>query len=360
MSEKEIEEKIDEQITLCKYAYNKMYELPKKSNLKQFSKEVGFDGLSLKDAAFIAADALFEADKFDKGYINSAAIFISYEETKFFDSNDNVFLYVNEIGNIELVTTWAEENVEVELYKSFAFDSLDTKYIQQQANDVLLEASNRFKAIRTPSLNNVKVMLTGEYVKRYFNHFAYKLSNDAIYANESNYAYNQSIQSGNKCDLITMRFESTLKGSTLGRPFDDEGIALKRLNLYEKGVVKNFYGSNAISQYLDKPVNGNYKNLIVNAGTLQKEDLNEENYLEIMSLSDFDIDTVTGDFASEIRLACLHLKNKNKQYVTGGSISGNVYESLNVVRFSNETNQINNFVGPSKVLLDYVKIGSGE
>ena len=93
MTIEEVENKINEQIELCKYTLNKAYKLPKKSNIKPVYKEREFENYSLKEAAFVAADALFEADKFNKGYINSAEIFINYEETRYFDSNDNVFLY---------------------------------------------------------------------------------------------------------------------------------------------------------------------------------------------------------------------------------------------------------------------------
>lgn len=360
MNKDELERKIKEQIELSRYTLNELYTLPKKSNLKPVSKEVGFSGHSLKEAAFIAADALFEADKFDKGYINSSEVFIGCEETKFFDSNGNVFLYMNEFGKIEFITTWAEKDEEVELYKYFEFDNLDTNFIQNQANEKLLESSCRIKASLTPELNNCKVLLTGDYVKTFFMHFAYKVKNDAVYTHISDYKIGQNLQqNAHKADLLSIHLEPTLKNSTKGRPFDDEGIALKRLNIIEKGIIKNFWGSNAVSQYLNKPVFGTYQNVVANAGTLQKEELEEENYLEIITLSDFDIDPITGDFGSEIRLAYLYLRNKERMIVTGGSISGNIYQSLDTVRFSNETNQLNNFIGPQKMLLEKVNINKG-
>ena len=61
MNEEEVKAKIDEQIFLAKYTLNQGYNLPKKVNLKPVTKEKNFSGYSLKEAAFIAADALFEA-----------------------------------------------------------------------------------------------------------------------------------------------------------------------------------------------------------------------------------------------------------------------------------------------------------
>lgn len=358
MSIEEVKEKIDEQIELAKYTLNKVYNMPKKANIKPIYKEFGFENHTLKEAAFIAADALFEADKFNKGYINSAEIFIDHVETRFFDSNDNVFLYTSATGKIEFVITWAEKNEEIEIYKFIEFDSLDNKYIQSQANKAFLEAGNRIKAIKTPNISNTKLLLTGEYVKEYFSHFIEKIKADNIYNNLSDFTVGHKI-SENKGDCITIRLEPTMKRSTKGAPFDEEGIALKKLSVIEKGVVKNLWGSNAYSQYLHKTPNGNYKNMIVNSGTLQEKDLDDETYVEVIALSGFEIDIVTGDFGSEIRLAYLHQKNKEKVVITGGSVSGNIYDSIDNVLFSNETEQINNYFGPKKVLLDRVSFNRG-
>ena len=161
-------------------------------------------------------------------------------------------------------------------------------------------------------------------------------------------------------DKISIRLEPTLKNSTYGAPFDSEGIGLRRLNIIEKGIVKNMWGSNAKSQYINKPVNGTFSNFVVNSGTLTNEQLEDETYLEVIALSGFEIDELTGDFGSEIRLAYLHQKNKEVSIVTGGSISGNVYESLQTVKFNNVTKQNNNFIGPINVMLDNVNINGGE
>ena len=55
----------------------------------------------------------------------------------------------------------------------------------------------------------------------------------------------------------------------------------------------------------------------------------------------------------------IYSKGKERQIVTGGSISGNVNLSLDTVRFTNETIQHNNYIGPRKVMLDNVSINKG-
>lgn len=361
MSKEEISSQIDSHIELCQFTYNDLYSLPKKVSIKPVVKDVCFDEMSLKDAAFIAADAMFEADKYDKGYINSAEIFINHIEKQYYDNNGNHFIYTSQNGQIELVTTWSEKNEEVELYKFMEFDTLKNDYIRNQTNNLLLQAGNRIKAIKTPDISNCKLLLTGEYVKDYFYHFILKTQTDSIYKRFSDITIGYDFhKKSNKADRISLRAEPVLKHSTKGAPYDDEGIALKKLYIIEKGIVKNLWGSNQASQYIHKPVNGTYSNFVASVGTLTNEELEEENYVEIIQLSGFDIDLITGDFGSEIRLAYLHQKNKEKQIITGGSVSGNIYDSIETVRFSNEIAQNNNFIGPKRVLLDKVQFNSGK
>lgn len=357
MTPQEIREKLVIQKNRCQYTANHLFTLPKKQDLKPVSKEVEFDGHSLKEAAFIAADALFEADKYDKGYINSSEIFINYEENRYFDSNNNIFLYCKAYGQIEFVVSWADKSEEIELYKFIEFDKLDNDFIQNEANKMLVEASNRIKAQPTPEIANCKLMLTNEAARDFFRYFLNRCRTDHIYAKSSDVKIGTDLQkNAGKGDKISIRLEPTMKNSTKGLSFDKDGIVLKKLVLIDKGIVKNLWGSNASAQYLSVPVNGIYQNMVVNTGTMNNNDLANETYLEVVSFSDFDVDMITGDFGSEIRLAYLYNKTKGeKQIVSGGSVSGNINDMLATMRFSNESIQLNYYLGPRFVLLDHVK-----
>lgn len=357
MSKKEIEEKLKIQKERCQYTINKAFHLAKKQDLKPVSKDVEFDGHSLKEAAFIAADALFEADKYDKGYINSSEIFIHYEEIRYFDSNNNIFLFCKAYGQIEFVVSWSDRNEEIELYKFIEFDKLDTQFIHNEANKMLVEASNRMKAQPTPEISHCKLMLTNEAARTFFCYFMNRCKTDFIYVKLSDVNIGTNLQpNAGKADKISIRLEPIMKNSTKGLLFDKDGIVLKKLVLIDKGIVKGLWGSNATAQYLSTPVHGLYQNMVVNTGTMNSNELSNETYLEVVSFSDFDVDLVTGDFGSEIRLAYLYNKNKGeRQIVSGGSVSGNINDMLSSMRFSNESVQLNYYLGPKFVLLDHVK-----
>ena len=53
-----------------------------------------------------------------------------------------------------MVATYRELTEEVEIYKYFEFDNLDSLFIQNEATKTLIEASNRVKASKTPNISN--------------------------------------------------------------------------------------------------------------------------------------------------------------------------------------------------------------
>ena len=376
----EIKAKLDEQISYCSFTLAKMYNLPKKYNLKPTEKPLNmFDNHSLKEAAFIVADALFEADKYVNTYINSSEIFINCEANRYYDSNGNEFVYVRNYGEVELVITGRyietdserEERLrkgiafsnyeEVEIYKFFTFASLDSDYIRKMANQQLLDATDRAKAIKMPKTNINKILLTGDAVVEFFKYFCNKANVSNIYSNASKVTVGTNLlANAPRADKIDIRMEVSLKNSTKCIPFDEDGVTLKKSHIIDNGVVRNLWGPSDKAQYLNKPVNGIYKNIVVQGGSLTDENLEDENYIEVKKFSIFSIDSITGTFGSEIRLGYIHERGKDPIVISGGSVSGSVKASLSNLRFSKELEQQDNFLGPKYVLLDNVTFSKGE
>ena len=86
MTDQEIQDKLNEMEMLTSLSLNPPYDLVKKQIVKTGNREVAFDEKSLKDICFQIADNIFEADKFDHGYVNSSEIYVFYEKIHFFNS----------------------------------------------------------------------------------------------------------------------------------------------------------------------------------------------------------------------------------------------------------------------------------
>ena len=80
-----------------------------------------------------------------------------------------------------------------------------------------------------------------------------------------------------------------------------------------------------------------------------------EPYVEIVQFSWFNPDSVTGDFATEIRFGYLVEKGKRKPF-KGGQLVGNYMEALANVRWSAETSFFGDYLGPHTARFNDLKI----
>ena len=85
------------------------------------------------------------------------------------------------------------------------------------------------------------------------------------------------------------------------------------------------------------------------------EELRTGEYLEVVEFSDFQVDSMAGDIAGEIRLAYWHHDGKTVP-VTGGSVSGSLREVMGNMRFSKETAQYDTMVIPAVTRLPNLRI----
>lgn len=359
MTSEEIKTKIEEAEFITSLSLCKPYSLIKKQAEKASEKAVSFGGKSLKEASFQIADCVFEADKYDHGYVNSAEVFVYFEENHFLNSLGNEFHYAKSYAQLDLVVTWKDNKdlEEIELHRFYEFDSLKGDYITSVVNNLLIEAKNRSVAVnKMPDEKKVLVMLKDENLKEFFRYFVYKTNVDKIYDRYSNYHIGKQLYSKEATgDKLSITLEGILPGSSHNALCDDDGVALKSLKIIQNGEVKNLWGSSQKAQYLNTIINGKYENIVVEAGTCPSN-LSGISYLEIVSLSDMDVDLLTGDFGSEIRFAYFHTKKGTIIPITGGSIVGNMNDSLETLRLSNEICSLNNIKMPKFALLDHVRI----
>lgn len=355
MSDEELMTEIDELVNKCCYALNPIFELPKKVNFKNVIRTPQFQKQTLKEAAFMIADAIFESDKYDHGYMNSCEIFVNFKQHNLYTSAGIEYQYSQHFADIELITSWIDRQ-DVELYKFLSLDSFDFTTLNSVINKMFLDAKNRANALPMVEMKNTKVMFTESAVKDFFLFFAEKCAAKNIYHHLSNYAVGATLTNQPiKGDMFTLQALEKLDGSTKNIPFDKDGIVLKNKILISNNYVKSLWGDNIHAQYLHLDPTGNYDNFKVDGGKTTLEDLNFD-YLEIVSLSGLEIDPLTGDFGSEVRLAYYHNKNKIK-FFTGGSISGNIYKSLPNLRISEKLVKQDNFIGPKFIVLENVNIG---
>ncbi|HLO13442.1 MAG TPA: metallopeptidase TldD-related protein, partial [Anaerolineales bacterium] len=80
-----------------------------------------------------------------------------------------------------------------------------------------------------------------------------------------------------------------------------------------------------------------------------------EPYIEIIQFSWFNPNTITGDFATEIRLGYL-VENGMRKPFRGGQLVGNYLDALADVRWSAEAGFFGNYLGPHTARFNNLQI----
>lgn len=360
MSDKEIENTINDAVLAAQYVKNPYYPLAKPISEYKIMENSNFSKESLPFWMNEITKAIYKNDKYEKGGINSCEVFLSKVYNHIVNSEGIDVDSVSYDCMIEFITTWKEESEEVELYKCLNFSDLDSEGLSEEVQTMITICKEKAIAKGTPVLEKSSVLLTGDAVKEFFSFYYSKSSAAEVYREASTWKIGDKIQGEEvKGDLITMRLNPFLKNSTLSGSFDEDGLSLEPVTILEKGVLKAYIANVRYAHYLNIKPTGSIKNIIVSGGRKSINDLKREAYLEIAAFSDFTVDKLTGDFCGEIRLAWYFNGDKIVS-VTGGSISGNINELQNELFLSKELQKDNNFEGPRVVKLLNVTVAGIE
>jgi len=96
-------------------------------------------------------------------------------------------------------------------------------------------------------------------------------------------------------------------------------------------------------------------NYVVDGGSKSEDEIRSGKYLEVVEFSDFQVSAVTGDIFGEIRLGYYHDGDKIIP-VSGGSVSGSMFEYMKEMYMSKDCTQYNNVVIPSLTKLMNVTV----
>ncbi|MGF7057548.1 metallopeptidase TldD-related protein [Brassicibacter mesophilus] len=360
MSTEEIEKAIESAAFAASFVKNKHYPLVKPSEVAMSNIKSEFSKASISEWLPKVTEAIFGSDKYENGSINSSELFLEKIYTRIINSEGVDVSYDGYKGQIELITNWKEEGEEIELYKDVKFADFNKEDIIECVEDMLKMSKNKAIAKSTPALNNIPVLLSGEPVKEFFSYYYEQANAQLVYEGISTAKVGECIQGKEiKGDKINITVDPLLKTSTLSAPYDEDGYPLKAVEIYSDGILEGYWGNNRFSNYLNIEPTGNIRNIIVHEGSKNIDNLKSEPYLELVAFSDFQMDTMTGDFAGEIRLGW-YFDGKDLTPVTAGSISGNIKDVQQKMYFSKEIQQLNNFKGPKTIKLQNVSIAGNE
>ena len=354
MTEKEIRTNIEDAYFSAQFVKNEYYPLatPKKSKNTLISK---FNEKSMEEWIPMLTKEIFENDKYEDGWINSAELFLTKNKIRLLNSKGVDAEFLKFDGMLEFIVNWKGKE-EIELIEIIDFSDYVEGFISNKIKEKFEIAKHRANAQKIPEINNIPVLLTGSSVKSIFDYYVVQANADMVYQKYSNFKVDENVQGDKiKGDKINITLDPLMKNSTKSKLYDEDGIALEKVILIKDGKLKRYTGNLRYSHYLNIEPTGNIENIVVGCGNKSLEELRKEPHLELIEFSGFDMDALTGDFGSEIRFGWYY-DGKNKLPITGGSISGNLKEVHNEMYLSKECQQINGFIGPKSIKIFNVSI----
>lgn len=361
MKDEEIKKAIQDAAFSASFVKNEYYPLVKPMKIQQPNIESNFSSKDISEWLPKLTEAIFKKDNYKNGSINSVEIFLNKIHTRIINSEGVDVNFNKYKGEIEFIVNWKENNSEeVELYKHISFSDFNQKMIEEKIEEMLLMATEKALAQPTPSLKKHTILLSGAPVKEFFKYYYVQSNSQYVYEKISNAKLQEKVQ-GNEVrgDLINIKLDPFIDNSTESIPYDKDGFPLKKVTLYENGILVNYSGDIRHSYYLGVEPTGLIKNMIIEGGSKSVEELKKDPYLEIVAFSDFQMDPLTGNFGGEIRLGWYYDGNTTIP-VTGGSISGNINEVHDNMYLSKEIQKDNNFIGPKTIQLFDVNVSGSK
>jgi len=348
MDREEVKSALKDAYYAASFVYNPFYEIPSGEPMDQVTMESRMLAQSVCKNAMDMAEALYAADTYEDVFINSAEFFSTKKTVRIVSSEGIDVSYVKASLNGEFVAQ-CPSPTDVETYRSFRYDDLETEDLKTLALDTLELTKSRAAAANPPKTGKYTVILSDEQVKTMLSYYTERANSGYIYPGYSNYKIGEKVQGNNVTgELLNI----TLKASV---PYSEEGIPMMNRPLITDGVLDVIEGSCRFAYYLGIPATGNYSSVIVDNGTISMEDMKKSPYLHVVNFSDFQMDSLTGDFGGEIRLAFLS-DGTTVTPVTGGSISGNINNYHDQLIFSTERQVRASFEGPRAMMLKDIQV----
>lgn len=298
-------------------------------------------------------DALYEALFADYGMssqVNSVELFAVDGTRHVLTSTGTEVTYPVHRFVFELVTDAKGATESVEIFNDYTFGLLDVEQVRDVVKTQLADTEARAAAVKAPKLENINVILRGSAVEDLLSLYVVQASDEAVYSGFSRAKIGERFTGENALQSLNIRMDPGLPHAVGKAPIDQDGVLLHPYDLYRNSVVQNFRTSQQFSSYMNRDNIGSPIPFVVEGSDTPYEDFLDEDYLEIYVFSSFVSSPIEGDFGGEYRLAKL-VQNGKTTFITGGSLSENLFEAQDRMVFSKECEKRENSLAPKAILI---------
>jgi len=360
MTREEITEALEDASYAASFVMNPYYPLvkPETQDVAPIKSDMTKKSLSSWLPDF--TQAIFKSDIKEAAALNSSELFLNDNTYRIVNSEGVDVTYSNYDIHLEFITNWKGKE-EVESFKNMNFADYRPDQISDEVKTMIDFSRDKSNAGKTPNLSDYNVLLSGEAVSSMMSYYVDLSNVQSVYEEISTFKLDDPIQGGDiKGDKVSITLDPNLTNSSFSKPYDQDGLIMKKVKIVEDGKLINYWGNSRYAHYMNVVPTGSIRNVVVAPGSKSIEAMKSKPYIELVEFSDFQMDSMTGDFAGEIRLA-YYYDGKSLEPVTTGSVSGNIKNLQDDFYLSKECHQDNSYYGPKTLQLPKLNInGSNE
>ena len=285
--------------------------------------------------------AFYANDTHAAGHLSYSEFFLTRSNVRIINSSGVDVTYSVSGVYAETAVHWRTgKDGEIEIDESFRFSlpadvNVACDMLKERIAQLFTVAEKKSAAQPTPQVGDINILLSGACLGGFFSYYHSCANAQMVYQHLSTFKDGEQIQTGGDSggDRLTLTLDPLMEGSDSSCPYDSDGMRVRAETIIEDGKLLKYWGNTRFAGYLGIEPTGAISNFHVTGGTYKTEDLRKEPYLELISFSDFQVNPVTGDIGSEIRLGFYFDGNKTIP-VTGGSITANMAGIQNTMRMS--------------------------
>ena len=348
MTDAEILDALKDAYFAAQFAMNPYYDLPDPVTEPCREATGALAQQAPEQSAGEMAKALFAADCGNGAFLNSAEIFVIRRHMQVISSPGTDVCWTEAEVKGEFVVQ-AKEPEDVELYGDFAYTELNTDALTEKVKEALMFVRDRAHAQKILKSGTYDLLLTDENVMQTLWFYGERAAAHMIYPGYSTWKIGDDVQGDTNGERVTI----TLRALA---PYSTEGIPMRDRKLLENGVLQSVHGRNRFCRYLGAEPTGNYRKFSCdNPGTMSFADMQKRPCLWAVTFSGFEMDSFSGHFGGEIRLAYL-IEDGKLTPVTGGSVNGSILDAQKDLVFSTDRYTEIGYDGPYAMLLKNVAV----
>ena len=285
------------------------------------------EGVRLSSAEVFADYRQFEL-------VNSLGLKTQAADTKMLF--DFVMLAGNGDGEVE-----SSGFKNVRFYKDLHVRETLKKYAQYALDSLKAKA---------PETGKFDIVFAEEALDNIFNSFVSHSGGASAYQGWSRLKKGEPVIEDPEGEPLTLFSNPQIPGGMKSGPFDENGLATKRVEVIRENVFQKRTLDKRYADYLGEEPTGGFSNVEVQTGKKSMDELLTDGTYLLLRFSTFEPNPVTGNFSGEIRTG-YRVEGGKRVPIKGGSVQGVINEAFRRAWFSSDKVSRAAYRGPAGVKL---------